>query len=311
MDLLSLSLCSSSSSTIAAAPHKLYPLSRHRLSKPTPPPPLLSTRLSFPWSSPRKDRSFSSSLNANSSSSSSTAVPQLCIPVLSEQQHTAEADMRGAETDIMGMLLRERIVFLGNNIDDFVADAIIGQLVLLDAQDPTKDIRLFINSPGGSLSAALAIYDVLQLVKADVSTIALGTSSSTASLILGGGRKGKRLAMPHTRIMIHQPLGGVSGQVNEVEVQAEELLKNKNNVISIISGFTGRTLEQVEKDIEKDRYMSPLEALEFGLIDEVIDRDSILPLPPLPAKVKSTFFEELRKDPMKFMTPDIPEDEIY
>ncbi|KAL9669896.1 hypothetical protein QQ045_007446 [Rhodiola kirilowii] len=217
-----------------------------------------------------------------------------------------------AEADPMGMLLKERIVFLGSQIDDLVADAIISQLLLLDAQDPTKDIRLFVNSPGGSLSATMAIYDVVQLVRADVSTVALGISASTASIILGGGTKGKRLAMPNTRIMIHQPLGGASGQAIDVEIQAKEVMHNKNNVTRIISNFTGRSFEQVEKDIDRDRYMSPIEAVEYGIIDGVIDQDSIIPLVPVPDKVKSRVtFEEVRKDPRKFLTPEIPDDEIY
>ncbi|KAJ6393974.1 hypothetical protein OIU77_023247 [Salix suchowensis] len=184
--------------------------------------------------------------------------------------------MRGAETDAMGLLLRERIVFLGNSIDDFVADAIICQLLLLDAQDPTKDIRLFINCPGGSLSATMAIYDVVQLVRADVSTVALGIAASTASIILGGGTKGKRLAMPNTRV-------------------------------SLVA-----RLSKCEKDIDRDRYMSPIEAVEYGIIDGVIDRDSIIPLAPVPERVTPTLnYEDMRKDPMKFLNPDVPDDEIY
>ncbi|XP_022736956.1 ATP-dependent Clp protease proteolytic subunit 4, chloroplastic-like [Durio zibethinus] len=230
---------------------------------------------------------------------------------LSAPQGPATA-MRGAEADAMGLLLKERIVFLGNYIDDFVADAIINQLLLLDAQDPNTDIRLFINSPGGSLSATMAIYDVMQLVRADVSTVALGIAASTASIILGGGTKGKRLAMPNTRIMIHQPLGGASGQVKDVEVQAREIMHNKNNVTRIISGFTGRSFEQVQKDIDRDHYMSPIEACEYGMIDGVIDRDSIIPLVPVPERVKPRLnLEEMMKDPRKFITPDIPDDEIY
>lgn len=238
--------------------------------------------------------------------SSKTLTPQLSAP------QTPATAMRGAEADAMGLLLRERIVFLGNNIDDFVADATISQLLLLDAQDPTKDIRLFINCPGGSLSATMAIYDVVQLVRADVSTVALGISASTASVILGGGTKGKRFAMPNTRIMIHQPLGGASGQAIDVEIQAREIMHNKNNVVRIISGFTGRTVEQVQKDIDRDRYMSPIEAVEYGIIDGVIDRDSIIPLAPVPERVKPTLnYEEMCKDPMKFLTPDVPDDEIF
>ncbi|GAA0141066.1 serine protease [Lithospermum erythrorhizon] len=221
--------------------------------------------------------------------------------------------MRGAEADVMGLLFKERIVFLGASIDDFVADAIISQLLLLDAQDHTKDIRLFINSTGGSLSASMAIFDAVRLVRADVSTVALGIAASTASIILGGGARGKRFAMPNTRIMMHQPLGGASGQAIDVEIQAKEVMHNKNNVIRIVSEFSGRSIEQVEKDIDRDRYMSPIEAVEYGLIDGVIDRDSIIPLVPVPEKVKaSTFnYEEISKDPRKFLTPEIPDDEIY
>lgn len=225
---------------------------------------------------------------------------------------TPATAMRGAEADVMGLLLRERIVFLGSSIDDFVADAIISQLMLLDAQDHTQDIRLFINSSGGSLSATMAIYDVVKLVRADVSTVALGIAASTASIILGAGAKGKRFAMPNARIMLHQPLGGASGQAIDVEIQAREIMHNKNNITRIISEFSGRPIEQVEKDIDRDRYMSPIEAVEYGLLDGVIDRDSIIALEPVPDRVKSTLnYEEISKDPRKFLTPEIPDDEIY
>ncbi|XP_061366095.1 ATP-dependent Clp protease proteolytic subunit 4, chloroplastic [Gastrolobium bilobum] len=246
----------------------------------------------------------------NSNFGSELGKPSITFKLSSPQ--TPATAMRGAETDAMGLLLRERIVFLGSSIDDFVADAIMSQLLLLDAQDPTKDIRLFINSPGGSLSATMAIYDAVQLVRADVSTVALGIAASTASVILGGGTKGKRFAMPNTRIMIHQPLGGASGQAIDVEIQAKEVMHNKNNITRIISGFTGRSFEQVQKDIDRDRYMSPIEAVEYGIIDGVIDRDSIIPLEPVPERVKATLnYEEMSKDPKKFLNPDIPDDEIY
>ncbi|XP_057766685.1 ATP-dependent Clp protease proteolytic subunit 4, chloroplastic [Salvia miltiorrhiza] len=242
-----------------------------------------------------------------------TSSDSLLLHLSPTAQQSPPTAMRGAETDAMGLLLKERIVFLGNSIDDFVADAIISQLLLLDAQDSTKDIRLFINSAGGSLSATMAIFDVVRLVRADVSTIALGISASTASIILGGGTKGKRYAMPNTRIMIHQPLGGASGQAIDVEIQAREVMHNKKNVTTIISDFTGRSYEQVEKDIDRDRYMSPIEAVEYGIIDGIIDEDSIIPLEPVPDKVKSSTFDylEISKDPKKFLTPDIPDDEIY
>lgn len=158
----------------------------------------------------------------------------------------------------------------------------------------------------------MAIYDVLQLVRADVSTVGIGIAASTSSILLGGGTKGKRLAMPNTRIMIHQPMGGASGQAIDVEIQAKEILHNKNNIIRIVSGFTGRSIEQVEKDIDRDRYMSPMEAVEYGIIDGVIDRDAIIPLMPVPDKVKPRHnYEEISKDPRKFLIPDVPEDEIY
>ena len=158
----------------------------------------------------------------------------------------------------------------------------------------------------------MAIYDVLKLVRADVSTIALGISASTASIVLGGGTKGKRLAMPNTRIMIHQPLGGASGQAIEVEIQAREMMHNKDNVTRIIAESTGRSYEQVQKDIDRDRYMSPIEAVEYGIIDGVIDEDSIIPLEPVPDRVKPTLsYDAISKDPSKFLNPEIPDDEIY
>lgn len=158
----------------------------------------------------------------------------------------------------------------------------------------------------------MAIYDVVQLVRADVSTIALGIAASTASIILGGGTKGKRLAMPNARIMVHQPLGGASGLALDVEIQAREIMQNKDNVIRIISEFTGHPFEKVQKDIDRDRYMSPIEAVEYGFIDGVIDQDSIIPLMPVPDKVKGKFnYTEVMKDPMKFLTPDVPDDEIF
>ncbi|XP_057478369.1 ATP-dependent Clp protease proteolytic subunit 4, chloroplastic-like [Actinidia eriantha] len=248
------------------------------------------------------------------SNKSKTLAPHTSLHTAASQEpvRAMRGGSGGGEGDVMGLLLRERIIFLGNDIDDFVGDAIISMLLLLDAQDPSKDIKMFINSSNGSLSATMGIYDVVQLVRADVSTIALGCSASTASIILGAGTKGKRFAMPNARIMIHQPSGGVSGGAAYVEVQSEELLKNKNNVARIISGFTGRTFEQVLKDIDRDRFMSPIEAVEYGIIDGVIDRETIIPLEPLPQKVKPRFnYEQMDKEGEKFLLEDIPDDEIY
>ncbi|CAJ2647013.1 unnamed protein product [Trifolium pratense] len=248
----------------------------------------------------------SSKTSKNSNFESQHQKPRITFRLSSPQ--TPERAMRGAESDTMGLLLRERIVFLGNEIDDFVADAIVSQLLLLDAQDPNKDIKLFINSPGGSLSATLGIYDAVQLVRADVSTIAMGIAASTSSIILGGGTKGKRFAMPNTRIMITQPLGGVSGQAIDVDIQAREVMNNKDSVSRIISSFTGRSIEQVLKDIDRDKYLSPIEAVEYGFIDGVIDGDKILPLLPVPEKVGEATLNIFDPD---FLSPTIPDDEIY
>ncbi|PNY06543.1 ATP-dependent clp protease proteolytic subunit chloroplastic-like [Trifolium pratense] len=272
----------------------------------------------------------SSKTSKNSNFESQHQKPRITFRLSSPQ--TPERAMRGAESDTMGLLLRERIVFLGNEIDDFVADAIVSQLLLLDAQDPNKDIKLFINSPGGSLRfivrgrgrsrdiigkvvvvvlapcATLGIYDAVQLVRADVSTIAMGIAASTSSIILGGGTKGKRFAMPNTRIMITQPLGGVSGQAIDVDIQAREVMNNKDSVSRIISSFTGRSIEQVLKDIDRDKYLSPIEAVEYGFIDGVIDGDKILPLLPVPEKVGEATLNIFDPD---FLSPTIPDDEIY
>ncbi|KAG5592405.1 hypothetical protein H5410_042919 [Solanum commersonii] len=246
-----------------------------------------------PYPSRKTPLSLKSSLTSHQPTSkplSDSADDKLSLLLASAPQSPGMA-MRGAEGDAMGLLLRERIIFLGSSIDDFFADAIISQLLLLDALDSTKDIRLFINCPGGSLSATMAIFDVVQLVRADVSTVALGISASTASIILAGG---------------------ASGQAIDVEIQAREIMHNKDNVIKIFSNCTGRSYEQVQKDIDRDRYMSPIEAVEFGLIDGVIDRDSIIPLMPVPERVKPTLKnQEMIQDPLKFLNPDIPDDEIY
>ncbi|KAL3685719.1 hypothetical protein R1sor_003741 [Riccia sorocarpa] len=219
---------------------------------------------------------------------------------------------RSAEADVMGLLLRQRIVFLGHQMDDFVADAIVSQLLLLDAVDPTKDIRLFINCPGGSISAAMAVYDSIQLCRADVSTIVFGLAASTAAIVVAGGSKGKRFAMPNARIMMHQPLGGASGQAIDVEIQAKEIMYHKDNVTRIIAEITGRSTEQVAKDIDRDRYMSPVEAMEYGLLDGVIDQDTIIPLAPNVERVKSRSVNiAALEDPKKFLNPEIPDDEIY
>lgn len=223
---------------------------------------------------------------------------------LSDPQ-TPQSAYESAEADVLGLLFQERIVFLGSGINDYVADAVIGQLLLLDAQDPTKDIKLFINSSGGDVYSTLAIFDAIQYVRADISTIAIGVAISTASLLLGGGTRGKRLSMPNSRIMVHQPYGGASGTVHDLEIQSKEVRANKQTVINILSDITGRPLEQVEKDIFKDRFMSPVEAIEFGLIDGVIDKDRIIPLSPIPELERDGNFD------FEDFSVEVPDEDIY
>jgi len=175
--------------------------------------------------------------------------------------------------DPFGLLLRERIVFLGNQVDDFTADAVISQLLLLDAQDPKKDIKLFINSPGGSVTAGMGIYDAMQMCRADVSTVCMGLAASMGAFLLTSGARGKRLSMPNARIMIHQPLGGASGQAVDIEIQAREIMYHKANLNRLMAFHTGQDVKQIDEDTDRDRYMSPLEAKNYGIIDQVIGGD--------------------------------------
>ena len=175
--------------------------------------------------------------------------------------------------DPFGLLLSQRVVFLGGEVNDFSADAVISQLLLLDATDSSKDIRLFVNSPGGSVTAGLGIYDAMQLVSCDVQTVCFGLAASMGAFILGAGAPGKRLAMPNSRVMIHQPLGGASGQAKDLEIQAKEIMYHKVNINRIMAGYTGKTERQIELDTDRDRYMSPLEAKEYGIIDSVLGGD--------------------------------------
>lgn len=181
--------------------------------------------------------------------------------------------------DIYSRLLRERIIFLGTAIDDKLADAIVAQLLYLEAEDPEKDIYIYINSPGGSVYAGMAIYDTMQQIKPDVSTICYGIAASMGAFLLSGGAKGKRLGLPNSRIMIHQPLGGAQGQASDIEIQAKEILYIKNKLNELLADHTGQPLEKISFDTERDFYMSSTEAQEYGLIDEVIVREGIsLPL---------------------------------
>ncbi|MGC4117777.1 MAG: ATP-dependent Clp endopeptidase proteolytic subunit ClpP [Myxococcales bacterium] len=187
------------------------------------------------------------------------------MPFVVEQTHRGERSY-----DIYSRLLKDRIIFLGTPVDDDVANVIVAQMLFLESEDPDKDINLYINSPGGSVTAGLAIYDTMQYVRPQVSTICMGQAASMGALLLCAGAKGKRFALPHSRIMIHQVSGGASGQATDVEIHAKEILRLKAKLNEIISKHSGKPVERVEKDAERDYFMGPGEALEYGLIDEVV-----------------------------------------
>ncbi|WP_028550063.1 ATP-dependent Clp endopeptidase proteolytic subunit ClpP [Paenibacillus sp. UNC451MF] len=189
------------------------------------------------------------------------------IPVVIEQ------DGRGERSyDIYSRLLKDRIVFLGSEVNDQVANSIIAQLLFLAAADPEKDIHLYINSPGGSTTAGLAIYDTMQFIQPDVSTICVGFAASMGAILLTGGAKGKRFALPNSEIMIHQPWGGTQGQASDIQIRAANIMKTRKVLYNIISETSGQPYEKVEKDSDRDYYMSAIEAKEYGLIDKVIER---------------------------------------
>jgi ATP-dependent Clp protease protease subunit len=172
--------------------------------------------------------------------------------------------------DIYSRLLKERIIFLGEAIDDHVANLVIAQLLFLAAEDPKKDIKLYINSPGGSVTSALAIYDTMQFVKPEVSTVCIGQAASAAAVLLASGKVGKRISLPNARVLLHQVMGGVEGQVKDVEIQTKEMLRIKNQVNEILSKHTGQTLKKIETDTDRDFFMTPDEAKNYGIIDKVI-----------------------------------------
>jgi ATP-dependent Clp protease protease subunit len=177
--------------------------------------------------------------------------------------------------DIYSRLLRERIIFLGSGIDDQVADSLVAQLLFLEAEDPEKDIQIYINSPGGSVTAGLAIYDTMQQVAPDVVTICYGLAASMGAFLLSGGTKGKRLALPNARLMIHQPLGGAQGQAVDIEIQAKEILFLKETLNGLMAEHTGQPLEKIAEDTDRDYFLSPAEAVEYGLIDRVVSDVSV------------------------------------
>lgn len=187
--------------------------------------------------------------------------------------YVIEQTSRGERTyDIYSRLLKDRIIFLGEEVTDISANVIVAQLLFLAAEDPDKDISLYINSPGGSVTAGMAIYDTMQYIKPDVSTICVGLAASMGAFLLSGGAKGKRFALPNSEIMIHQPSGGARGQATEIKIVAENILKTKKKLNEILAANTGKGYEEIERDTERDNFMSALEAKEYGLIDAVITK---------------------------------------
>src|SRR5687768_6374858 len=186
--------------------------------------------------------------------------------------HVVESTHRGERTwDIFSRLLKDRIVFLGSGVDDDVANIIIAQFLFLESEDPDKDIQLYVNSPGGVVTAGLAIFDTMQYVRCPVSTICIGQAASMGAVLLGAGQKGRRYALPNARIMIHQPLGGARGQATDIEIQAREIRHIKEVLVGILCQSTGKSKEDIIRDIERDFYMGPAQAKEYGLIDEIFD----------------------------------------
>ncbi|HEV8320361.1 MAG TPA: ATP-dependent Clp endopeptidase proteolytic subunit ClpP [Myxococcota bacterium] len=192
-------------------------------------------------------------------------MPYIHIPYVLEQSHRGERVQ-----DIYSRLLKDRIVFLGTPVNDDVANVIVAQLLFLESEDPDKDISLYINSPGGAVTAGLAIYDTMRYVRCKVATICVGQAASMAAILLAAGEKGKRFTLPHSRILIHQPLGGVQGQASEIEIQAREILKLRERLNQILSLHTGQLIEKVENDTDRDYFMGADEAKNYGLVDEVI-----------------------------------------
>jgi len=189
------------------------------------------------------------------------------VPMVIEQTNRGERSY-----DIFSRLLNDRIVFLGEEINDVTASLVVAQLLFLEAQDPDKDISLYINSPGGSITSGMAIYDTMNFIKCDVSTICVGMAASMAAFLLSAGAKGKRIALPNSEIMIHQPLGGMQGQATDIRIHADRIIKIKEKLNRILAANTGKSYEQICADTERDNFMEPSEALEYGLIDKILDK---------------------------------------
>jgi len=189
----------------------------------------------------------------------------MLIPIVVEQTNRGERSF-----DIYSRLLKERIIFIGEQVEDNMANTVIAQLLFLESEDTEKPITVYLNSPGGSVTAGLAIYDTMQYIKPDVATLCMGQASSMGALLLAAGAKGKRMALPNSRIMIHQPLGGVQGQATDIEIQAREMMKVKNTIHNILVEHTGQPIEKIREDTERDYFMSAEQAMEYGIVDRVI-----------------------------------------
>ncbi|MDO5115401.1 MAG: ATP-dependent Clp endopeptidase proteolytic subunit ClpP [Synergistaceae bacterium] len=189
------------------------------------------------------------------------------VPIVVEQSGRGERSY-----DIYSRLLKDRIIFLGTAIDDTVANLVVAQLLFLESEDPDKDISIYINSPGGSVTSGLAIYDTMQYIKPDVSTICLGMAASMGAVLLTAGAEGKRLALPNSRIMIHQPMGGMQGQASDIEIHAKEILKTRARLNGILAEHTHQPLDRIEADTDRDYYMSAEEALKYGIVDKIIEK---------------------------------------
>lgn len=189
------------------------------------------------------------------------------VPMVVEQTSRGERSF-----DIYSRLLQDRIIFLSDEVNDTTASLVVAQLLFLESQDPDKDILLYINSPGGSITAGMAIYDTMNYVKCDVSTVCIGMAASMGAFLLSAGTKGKRIALPHSEIMIHQPLGGAQGQASDIKIRAELILRTRDMLNKILSENTGKSIEQIEKDTDRDYFMTAQEALEYGIIDRILEK---------------------------------------
>lgn len=204
----------------------------------------------------------------------------MTIQNLNQIPMVIESSGRGERAyDIYSRLLKERVVFMVGPVEDYTANVVVAQLLFLESENPDKDIHLYINSPGGSVTAGLAIYDTMQFIKPDISTLCIGQAASMGALLLTAGAKGKRFALPHARMMIHQPLGGFSGQASDIDIHAQEILKVRDNLNTILKDHTGQSMKNIQKDTDRDNFMSASESAKYGLIDKVInkrDRKSVV-----------------------------------